>query len=717
MPWRVGIAANPGDLNTVLGSGYSDRYPFQYATVPYGVVLLSNGVDPMLRWDPATGVLEAAGVNAPVTAPSLQVLGTPSTTPVSIYAYVRYVNVNGNLSDLSPISDPAPTSVNPVTRAIYTNVPAPGAAYPDVPEPGDVYTDPYFYKVARRQILRNTAGQAATFYVDIDTADLTTTSFVSDRDDQALQTQEAVPILNPDNSILANIHGFPPSTKVACVMQQGRAFLAGEVSYTEGNVITVNGSKTVTGVGVRWPASFAGRTLYITSPANEFEIKSVNVAAQTLTLVEEYSGPSDPFATYGIRAPREQWRLVYYSAALAPESWPPSYALSVQDDGDEIVGLMQLSSFLYILERRHIYRLTFQNDPAVDGGVFLSSNRGCLTQRLWVLAEDTVYMLDEMGIHSFQGGSSTPISEPIQDLFRDNSDSPLRVNWDSDPRLWHANYSETHGTVRFFVAMTGTSQPRHAICYNYRENRWWLEEYKRPITSSTRALIGTVRTFGGTDANQIYAMDAGYYDGTRGVHGTLFNPCTGVEPCGLTDAAAQFQPEVVGLHVTMYTGAGKGQTRRVVGWDAAGTTLILKTPWTITPHVGDDYMLGAIHWQWRGGWFMFLDDAEAQSARDVEVVFTPLSHGVADLKLFYNYADEARVWSTARTGTASVTPGSSTVEIDLSDQAARGVFRSDGHRERYVNGDRFLCPQLSGFVHGEKLKIQRLSINGVEQEG
>ena len=671
---RVGIVANPGDLNTVLSSGYSDRFPFHYTTVPYGVVLLTNGVDPMLRWDPATGVLEVAGVNAPQTAPSIQVLGTASATPVAIYAYVRYIDGNGNASDLSPISDAAPTSVNPVTGAVYYNVPAPGATYQDVPDPGDVYTDPYFYKVVRRQVLRNTPGQGTTWYVDIDTEDMTSTSFVSQTDDATLQTQEAVPILNPDGSILANTHGFPPSTKLACCMAQGRAFLAGEVSYNIGSIITANGSKTVIGVGTRWPASFAGRVLYITSPPNEFPIKKVDVANQTLTLVNEYDGPSDNFATYGIRSPRTDWRLVYYSAPLEPESWPVTQALSVQDDGDEITGLMQLSSFIYILERRHIYRVTFQNNPAVDGGIFLSSNRGCLTNRLWVLAEDTVYMLDEMGIHSFQGGNSTPISEPIQDLFRDNTDSPLRVNWDADNTLWHANYSEVHGTVRFFVSMTGSPQPRHAICYNYRENRWWLEEYSRPITSSTRALIGNVRTFGGTDANQIYAMDSGYYDGTRGVQGTLFHSCTGVSPCGLADAAAQWRQEMVGLYATMSTGVAKGQSRRIVAVDATGTSLILKTPWTILPQAGDDYMIGAIPWKWRGGWFVFLDDVEAQTARDVEVVFTPLSHGIANLQLYYNYIETPRVWTTARDGTATVIPNTPDVEVDLTSSNASAFF-------------------------------------------
>lgn len=713
---RVGIAAQPGDLNTVLGSGYSNRYPFNYTTVPYGIVLLTNGVDPMLRWDPATGVLEVAGVNAPKTAPSLQVLGPPSTTPDAIYAFVRYIDDNGNVSDLSPLSDPAPQAVNPVTGTVYTKIPVPGARYPDVPNPGDVYTDPYFYKVVRRQILRNTPGQGTTWYVDIDTTDMTTTSFVSDTDDATLQTQEAVPILNPDGSRLANIHGFPPSTKLACVMTQGRAFLTGEVNYTEGSLVLTNGSPTVVGVGTHWPATFAGRFLYITSPPNEFEIKSVDVAAQTLTLVMAYSGPSDNFATYGIRSGRDQWRLVYYSAPLAPESWPVTAALSIQDDGDEITGLMQLSSFLYILERRHIYRLTFQNDPAVDGGIFLSSNRGCLTQRLWVLAEDTVYMLDEMGIHSFQGGNSTPISEPIQDLFRDNTDSPLRVNWDADNTLWHASYSEVHGTVRFFVSMTGSPQPRHAICYNYRENRWWLEEYNRPILSSTRALMGVVRTFGGTDANQIYALDSGYYDGTRGVQETLFNPCTGVSPCGLDDAAAQWRQDLVGLYVTMYTGAAKGQSRRIVAVDAPGTSLILKTPWTIQPQVGDDYMIGAINWKWRGGWFVFLDDVEAQTARDVEVVFTPLTHGIANLQLYYNYIETPRIWTTARDGTATVIPNTPDVEVDLTSLNASAFFRAEGHLERYAMGDAYVSLQLGGLQHGEKLMIHRVTMNGVEQE-
>lgn len=695
--------AGPSSMQicAVVADGFSGRYPFSYTESFDSVVLLANGVDPVLRWSAQTGSVEFAGCPAPLTAPTVVLAGSVADALNPVYAAVRFVDVNGNYSDLSPISD-----------AVYGYNPNTGATYSSVPKPSGNYSG----KVIARQILRTTPGQAVVFYVDLETGDLTSTSFTSTHSDAVVQTNLAVPLLDTNGGILANINGFPPSHKTTIAIQLGRAFMAGEVAYREGSIIVTAGSTTVTGVGTHWPSTFVGRHLFITIPQSEYEISAVDTTAQTLTLTEPYGGASSEFLRYGIRAPSSEWRLVYYTPAGLPESWPATYAIAVQDDGDEITGLMVMSSYLYILERRHIYRFTFQDDPATDGAVFRSSSRGCLNNRLWVQVEDTAYMLDEMGIHAFSNGGSQPISEPIQDLFRDNTLSPLKVNWDADQTLWHASYSEVHATVRFFVAMTGNPLPRHALCYNYRLSRWWIEEYQAPVSCSCRTQIGTVRTLAGMDHRTISAFDASYYDGTRAILGTFSGTCTASYPCDLTDATATFEDEVIGLFVTMTTGDAKGHVRRIVDVVDSGTTLVLKTPWTRVPDVGDSYMIAGVPWLWQAGWFRIMEDVQAQNRRDVEVIYQPNSEGIANLQLFYNHSQNARVWTTSRTGTATVIAGQSQIEIDLTNPVGRGIFRMEGHREYFLDGDAYVSPMLDGLQHGDPVRIYRVSLNGVMSE-
>jgi hypothetical protein len=704
------VTATEGDLTTVIGSGFSRRIPFWFSQVTGPVVLASNGIDPMQRWDAATGILEVAGVPAPTTTVVGTILtGTASenATGALIYGLCRFYDSYGNVSDLSPVGIGV-GGYSTITSFRYSQV--------------EVPSGPYALKVVGRQLLRNVPGEATVFYVDIDTVDLTSTTFTSYRSDDplegTLQAQTAVPLLDGSGNILANTHGFPPSWKAVTVAYLGRVFATAEVNYTVGNVIVTSYSDRVQGVGTDWPANFKGRHLFIPDPPGEYEIRDVDPGNQVLTLSRSYNGPTNPFAVYGIRAPSAEWRLIYYTPSNQPESWPPTYALSLQDDGDEITGLMPLGSFLYILERRHIYRLTFLTDPAVDGAIFLSSRRGCLNQRMWVQAEATAYMFDDLGVHAFSGGNSQAISDPIQDLWRGNSDSPWVINWNADPSLWSCSCNPQHTTVRFFVALTGSRYPRHALCYNYRNNRWWIEEYQRPVCATEQMTIGlTGFTAAGLDANSVVALDVGYLDGSRMIRPTTSGTVSARTPCSLTDSAAVFTAELINMSVALTSGPGKGQQRRILAITAGGTRLVTLTPWKIAPRPGDTYAIGSIKWQWKIGWFRLLDDAAGQNARDIEVLYQPLDRGTCDVQLYYDRSETAKVWSRNRTGTATVQAGDARVEIDLSDPKARGIVRIEGHRDRYLGGELYVSPEIDGFQHGAPIRIYRITLNGCSTEG
>jgi hypothetical protein len=280
--------------------------PDNYATSADGLLIVANGIDPVLRWDSYSSGMEPAGLIAPRTAPTLafDLAGLGSITG-DYYAFVRFVDNLGNVSNLSPLS--VIQGVTGGTTVTYTAIPVP--------------TEP---KVVRRQILRNTSGQTAVFYVDVDTTDCTSTGpFTSTKDDSTLAAQTAVSLFDIDGRPLANAHGVPPSWKAVVTQHLDRMFFAGEVAYTQGSVSVTTGSTSVQGIGTEWPVGFgANRNIWINGADKAYPIAACNPTTQTLTLSQSYAGPTDPYADYSIRAPDSERRLVYYSESGQPESVP-----------------------------------------------------------------------------------------------------------------------------------------------------------------------------------------------------------------------------------------------------------------------------------------------------------------------------------------------------------------------------------------------------------
>ena len=293
--------------------------------------------------------------------------------------------------------------------------------------------------------------------------------------------------------------------------------------------------------------------------------------------------------------------------------------MSLPEDSDDITGLMVKSSFLYILEKRHIYKLTFEAEPT-DARVWLTTRRGCLNDRCHVQVEDTAYMLDEVGLHKFDGQTSETISDPIQNLFQQIGIGDLQVNWNADQRYWHAAQDPVRDTIRWFIAMTGSQYPRHAICYDYRRDRFWIEEYPFVMTSSTIATIGYRRSISGSDARRVLCLGEGSLDAIdagNAVRGTA----TSAGPLSISDSSASFPLGLAGAPVSIASGKGCGQQRRITY--NTTTTLTVDRPWIIRPDATSVYQVGGVNWTWQSGWFRYADE-ESDNNRDVEMIFQPL---------------------------------------------------------------------------------------------
>ena len=85
------------------------------------------------------------------------------------------------------------------------------------------------------------------------------------------------------------------------------------------------------------------------------------------------------------------------------------------DQGDIITGIASLGSFAIVAKRKSIYLLygssqtDFQIIPIETAG-----GRGCVAPDSFIRVDDALFFLSEDGVYSFQAGSPTKISKPIE---------------------------------------------------------------------------------------------------------------------------------------------------------------------------------------------------------------------------------------------------------------------------------------------------------------
>jgi hypothetical protein len=579
--------------------------------------------------------------------------------------------------------------------------------YSNLPVPSDS-------KIAKIQMLRNTDGQANVFYVDGETTDFSPNATIeSTKTDVDLRTQTAVPLFGSDGMPYMYRAGMPTSSSCSVVSHLGRMWAAGHVSYDEGHVTGEIGSTLVSGVGTEWPSSFETRRISFYGGDQEYVIKSVDVANQTLTLDKPLGFRIGKFTKYAIKPNRATSRIVYYTESGKPEQWPVWNGMPVAENGDEIVGLITFDSFLYVVEKAHIHRLTLKDNPAVDGAIFLAVRRGAVNIRCVAIDDDGAYMLDESGVHLFDGRKSVSISTPIQDLFRkDRIDGELRINWSADRRLWHAVSDPQSRIVRFFVSMSGDGQPRHAVCFNAESQSWHIEEYPVPITASAIGQLGVDRCLGGTTARRIVSIgDSGSLVDLSPESYAVGGIVGSCGPISLTDNAVSFAPELAGCSVSVVSGRGVGQSRLIVS--VTESTLLLDRPWMIRPDSTSRYQINAINWRWQSKRWRLNEDDESNE-QGVSLVFTPTkSVTTVAIKYLFDFSRKPYLFGYTRTQDGvSVRSGDPQIVVDLSTDSGYARCRIDRFREITSHGKRFAAIDMSGFQGTDPVSISQVSVGG-----
>jgi hypothetical protein len=483
-------------------------------------------------------------------------------------------------------------------------------------------------------------------------------------------------IVDSAGSPVANRFVPPPDWKHSVAKFQDRTFYGADNLDGFDEITVTQDSTTFTysdiDVNFNIPGNAVGNVIWVPLASGGWSRHTVE-SIDTTTTVTVYPPAAEDTVTQGhAQRPEENERnVIYYSEPDEPESVPPTNIITIQEqseDEDEIVGLHAFGAYLYILKQRHIYSFSFARQPKIDGQARLITHRGAFNKRCWAVYEGQAYIMDQSGSYILQlNGDFSPISDPIQNYFRDGTVDFEKSKW------FFVSCDYNSAVVRFHVSFTGDSgeRPRRALCYSIRHKTWWTESY--PIALADSAMVEVNKRpqlICGGQADIVIDMERQEADMVdTEIRGTVSSSTDTT----LTDNTASFTDEIIGAPVGILTGDGRCQIRTIISrvndktftiGDPAGSYLQFETQsglplffqngdpwemqstvvspggnserWEVNPSANDKYIIGGIGWVYRTKQFhMQREDKRVKHNFDVNYLPT-LGEYTFDVSMFFD---------------------------------------------------------------------------------
>lgn len=742
-----------------------------FALTPDGNLLIATGHDAVQKWDGLSSSIQDAGMPAPSTAIVLA-SATEGDITGTLTGYQRWLDADGNPGSLCPISNEltiasrsgsitgattdTPIVITSASHGLTTgeivkisgvlgNVAANGIwtvtnltantfsldssvgagtydsggtwrqgagriDYTSVDAPTDS-------RVVTRQILRTKDGDARTVYVDVETTDLSSTSFSSTNTDDDLGFN-GIPLLDTDGKDNASSkYDEPPDYKPFMASINGRMLGTGDLTWSKGAAIVTNSSTTVTGIDSEWTTEMAGRDFWIVGSTAKYEIASVNETAQTLTLSTAYAGTTNQYARYAIKMPPDFRRTFEWSATFAPEAWDANNSQQLPEDNfaGEVSGIIAFNRWTFIFADGRIFRVSFQTDPALDGYAAPAPQRGVINHRCAAIADDYMALMDRRGVYEFSGNDIREMSQPIAAAWLIDAECPWKINW-RWAKYFHVVNDPEGGTLRWFVSLTGR-YPRHCFAYNRRTQSWWIEEYPMAVPSSALGRLGgRQQVFLGCEGRQVIAINRGSTDGPTPDSGTLRGTCTAAGATWITDSAATFpaSASLVNSALHIVDGKGKGQWRKIVS--VSGTTINVDMPFLNVPDTTSVYQLGGIGWRWKSGVFRWAANDRA-NGRAVDLLSRPTTRSARlAIALYENRSETPKEWAVDRdfddNRGVAFSSGDPYMEVDTTKENGFVRQNIEAGRDTEHDGPRFVAVGLSGVTNCEPAIVYELNLEG-----
>lgn len=525
-----------------------------------------------------------------------------------------------------------------------------------------------------------------------------------------------LPISTPDGALNAYRFGVPPNFKAVSVPYQDRQWYGVNVNYTTGTVAVTAGSVTVMGTATAWTSAMAGR--YFTKVGDTRSYKILTASSTTLTLTEAYAGSTTSGDSYGIYPPDTERNTWWYSEAGEVESVPTVNTIRIQNNtgvDDDDVGAGQLNSSLYLLQKKHIYRLNYNRQPNIDASILPAVARGAFNARCWDTYQGMAYLMDRAGAYVFDGQQQQPIGAAIQNYWREAS-----IDFTKSANFF-VKISPAEDAVRFFIVLAGNSntRPQHAFCWSITNQAWWVESYAHEVGSACEAEIsGRQRVLLGSQLEQVLLSGEGLSDWiSTAVVGTCATSTTTTTLKGTGFTAA-----MVGCPVAITAGTAKGCESLITGYTNS-TTLTMSPALTTAPAVGDTYLIGGVPYSAKTGMLQCLPISE-ENSRSIRTWWTPTTNAAAfDIRRYIDQRTSPENFpydSVDESGRVAVSASSPDGVVNMlatqfTSQVIEGFARLPAVGGSNDTGltDRFLAVELRGYQSLDAIQISNLAVDGV----
>lgn len=744
--------------------------PDTFVRASTGEMFMLNGIDRVISWDGIKPQASISQIETPATKVNMTSISGTGQISGLYYAYTRFVSEDGTPSNLSPLSESynvasktgtvsdvsqtTPLVVESIAHGLangqYVTITGVGGetkangsfqievidqdfftligssasspytgggtwsagvgkiVYTNVPIPTD-------QKITKRQILRNTHGQVEVFFVDIETENLTAKAFFSDKTDEQLVEREAVPLYDSDLNPVAN--GFPeiPNHKPYGATINDRFFIAGAKSYTQGSAKVENGNAYVYGIGTEWKSTFIGRKFFASGSSKIFDIIDLNEGLQRITLKTPYIGKTSYYDSYTISPSYLEKKALYFSEVGEPKKMLTTSGIVVQEDQDEIRGLINLETFLYIFFKNKIYRLTFANSPDTDGAVYpCSYTRGALNQKCIVGKGSAMLAMDRLGVYAFSSNQEQSLSTPISSLF--SGQNPYyNINWRYSDNF-HAIHISSQNTVRWFVVMGAGRYPRHALAFNYETKSWWIEEFSSPVYSSCQDFDPSSTTcFLGLSNNRIVRYPSGGLDGINKSQMNPIGEITHSSTHWMRDSSRTFDASsVTNNPIVIRTPSGEVYHR--IAKKVSGDKIYFDRP-IIKRYESSTYYLGSSTWTFRTGNFR-VDGNDRNIVRKAEFVFQPSKvDNKFNAKIYRDREDQPvkfkKPFRKETDQEFSVSESGEYLIGNFSKSNGSLSQRFDTHRDYSIDGVRYISLEVNGQTSSSPLSMYGVRLEGV----
>ena len=389
---------------------------------------------------------------------------------------------------------------------------------------------------------------------------------------------------------------FKPPIAEHIVAHQDRIIIFGEVIHSTGTVDVTNASADVDenattdwstyALGASAGAADVSWLIRVGDDTTDYEISYFDSGNSKLVLVENYGGTTATNQSYKIFS---RANVIWVSNPGYPEGYTPLKFLNAPNGerAGDLEAAVGYGSSMVFFSQTAMWRLSWDLDPLLDSAWKpLSDFRGALNSRVVVEVEGTVYAMDRLGWHAWQGVFPKHISEPVDNV-RDSIDFTKASNFHA---TWHPNLR----AIRWFVVYTGDTYAKNYVQLDIDTGNWSTGTFNQGISESAVVPTATgLEVFYGDENGHVWQADTGTCDGVDSTMSHLTVAASATTTVIPVDEAL----------VTSNAGLGGAYVYWVEGAEGAvvaantASEITLASAFTSAPADGDILWVGPVAWK------------------------------------------------------------------------------------------------------------------------